>query len=363
MSRSTPHIAILAGGAGTRFWPAGRRTLPKQALALSGDDPRPLLELTLARVGPLSTQPPWLVAPAALRDVLQRAAGRGKRSRFLVEPVPKNTAAAVALAAYEVAARDADGVVLIVPADHYVEPVKAYVSALRAMCARAARCDALLTLGLEPTRPATGYGWLALGEQVAGTSKLPVLKVARFVEKPALAKARRFLSGGRHLWNGGTFAFRAQVFLDQLARHLPEVADPLRKAYERHGTRRFDAALRRAYQKLPSISVDHGVMERADKVEVVRAAFQWDDLGSWDAVGRHRTPDAQGNAIRGGATLVDSSHCVVDAGDGHVALLGVRDLIVVRTGDTVLVAKRGEGEAVRQVVERLRQAGREDLLR
>lgn len=358
----TLQIAILAGGSGTRFWPAGRAARPKQVLALDGDDPRTLFEATLDRVAPLSAAPPLVVAPAALERALERAAGRHDY-RFVAEPAARNTAAAVALAALAAERAQPGATLLVVPADHHVAPLARYRAALRAMAARAAGGPRLLTLGLVPDRPATGYGWLRLGRRLGGPAALPVHAVERFLEKPPLARARRLLADGRHRWNGGTFAFQSTVLLDALRRHLPAVADPLRRADAVRGSAARARAVRRAYAGLPSISVDHGVMERAGGIECVAADLSWDDLGSWDAVARHRRADRAGNRVRGAATLVDAADCVVDAADGHVALLGVSDLIVVRTADTVLVARRGAGERVREVVERLRAEGRADLLR
>ncbi len=356
-----PTVVLLAGGSGTRFWPAGRASRPKQVLALDGDDPRTLFEATLDRLAPLSGAPPLVVAPAALERALEQAAGRHDY-RFVAEPAARNTAAAVALGVLAARARGREAPVLVVPADHHVAPLAAYRAALRAMAERAAAAPALVTLGLEPDRPATGYGWLRLGPKVAGSRTLPVHRVERYVEKPSLARARRRLADGRHRWNGGTFAFQPEAFLGALRRHLPAVAGPLEAACSARTASARRRALARAYPTLPSVSVDHGVMERATGVESLAATLSWDDLGSWDAVGRHRRADARGNAVRGAATLVDADGCLVDVAAGHVALLGVRDLIVVRTADTLLVAPRGAGERVREVVERLRQEGRGDLL-
>jgi mannose-1-phosphate guanylyltransferase len=189
-----------------------------------------------------------------------------------------------------------------------------------------------------------------------------VFAVERYVEKPTLARAKRLLADGRHLWNGGTFAFRPLAFLEACVQHLPAVAQPLLAAYARRSTPYGSRGLDRVYASLPSVSVDHGVMEKAAHVETVAADLDWDDLGSWDAVARHRKADAAGNAVKGAATLVDARNCVVDASGGHVALLGVEDLIVVRSKDSVLVARRGQGERVREVVERLKAERRGDLL-
>ena len=362
MAVKPTRIVILAGGSGTRFWPAGRLSRPKQLLALDGDDTRPLLRTTVDRLEPLSPLPPWIVAPTPLRSALRKMLNELPAEAFLWEPRPRNTAAAVALAAYAQRAEDPEAPMLVVPADHHVTPAGRYRSALRAMAARARRLDGIVTLGLAPSRPATGYGYLKRGLRTAKSGAGPIHVVERYLEKPSLARARRFVADGKHSWNGGTFAFRPSVFIAELERVLPAVAGPLEAAFARFGTRGFSAALRKAYEAMPSISVDYGVMEQAASVEVLVSDIGWDDLGSWDAVARHRTPDADGNRLRGDVTAVDSQDNLVDAEVGHVALLGVKDLIVVRTGDTTLVARRKKGEDVRKIVERLREAGRGDLL-
>lgn len=362
MSPAPVTIAILAGGSGTRFWPAGRAGLPKQFLALDGYDDRPLLRATVDRLAPLSPLPPRIVAPARLEPLLGRLVGDLPAECLLLEPEPRNTAAAVALAAATARAEGREGPLLVVPADHHVAPVGRYRAALRAMATRARRFDGLVTLGLRPARAATGYGYLRHGPATRRQASGSLHPVQRYVEKPDARVAARIWNDGRHAWSGGTFAFRPAVFLDALARHLPAVHEPLAHAMERHGRRGFGAALARAYEAMPAISVDYGVMEKTSPQEVYVGDFDWDDLGSWDAVARHRRPDRAGNRLRGPVTVVDSRDCVVDSDGGHVALLGVEDLVVVRTADAVLVARRGRGEDVRAVVERLRRAGHGDLV-
>ena len=363
-----PLIGVLAGGSGTRFWPVGRKSLPKQLLPLAARDPRPLLDLTLDRIKPVGKDPARIIAPRSLEKTLRRHLKSHPRDGYLWEPQPRNTAAAVALAAFAAAADDPERPVLIVPADHHVAPLPRYRAALKAMVTQARRSEGIVTLGLKPDRPATGYGYLKVGRRQGAAGRLPVFAVDRFVEKPSAPKARRMVNGGKHLWNGGTFAFRAGVFLEALEEHLPRAHAPLARAFGRFDVRRPDApafrrALTSAYRQVPKISVDYGVMEQAAVVDTIAVDLSWDDLGSWDAVARHRRKDRAGNQSRGSITAVDATDCLVDAGDGHVALLGVKDLIVVRTGDAVLVAKKGRGEDVRAVVERLEKQGRGDLIR
>jgi mannose-1-phosphate guanylyltransferase len=355
-------IAILAGGSGTRFWPAGRRSRPKQVLPLDGDDPSSLIALTVERLAGLSPAP-WIVAPKALRRELARHVPHLADDAFVLEPRPRNTAAAVVLAAH-VAARSAEAsVVVAVPADHHVRPAGRYRRVLAAMASRAKRSRRILTLGLRPEGEATGYGYLRLGDELETRAVGGIYEVEDYIEKPAPDIARRLSSDGRHLWNGGTFAFRPDVLLEEAAAHLPEVAAPLTAAFAKWGRRGFATALAKAYDAIPSISVDYGIMERTKRVETLASDLEWDDLGSWDAVARHRTADEKGNQVRGDVTLVDAANCVVDAAEGHVALLDVDDLVVVRTKDTVLVTRRGRGERIRDVVARLEKEGREDLLK
>jgi mannose-1-phosphate guanylyltransferase/mannose-6-phosphate isomerase len=331
-------------------------------LALDGDDPRPLLRATWERVAPLCDRKgPWVIASKSLARDVRRLLPRARRARLVIEPRGRDTAAAVAVAAHAVASEDPGATLVVVPSDHHVAPVSAYRAALRAMLDRAARTDAIVTLGLRPDRPATGYGYLLLGARRATSPAGPVHAVARFVEKPDLARARRFARGGKHLWNGGTFAFRPWVFLAELERRSKEVARAMAPLFD--AGQAWRRRLRAVYGRVPAVSVDRAVMETAGNVETVAARLSWDDLGSFDAVLRHARADRHGNVVPRGAVAVEARDNLVRAEDGTtVALLGVEGLVVVRTRDALLVARRGRGEDVRRVVEALRAAGRRDLL-
>lgn len=350
-------MAVLAGGKGTRFWPVGRAKRPKQLLALDGGDARPLVVAAYERAAPLcDADGPFVVAPRALAPALARLLPARARARFLLEPEPRNTAAALAWTAVELERRAPGSPVALVPSDHHVAPDDAWRDAVRAMLRRAGASRRIVALGLRPAFPATGYGYLEVGAPVADVDGGTVRPVARFVEKPARPAAQRFVKSGRFLWNLGTFAFLPDAFLATMARVFPEGATAFAPLRERPPT---PARLRAAYRAVPSISVDYAVMERAGDLEAVEASFDWDDLGSWDAVARHAPTDAHGNAAPAGTVAVDTTDCLVRVEDGTtVALLGVTDLVVVRTKDALLVARRGRGEDVRKVHDALVREGR-----
>lgn len=339
---------ILAGGSGTRFWPLSRRGRPKQFLALASE--RPLLWDTVQRLSPLATPRDLLVScGAAHAAAIRRLLPKVPRGNLIVEPVGRNTGPCVAVAAAIVARRSADAVLAVLPADAYVADAPAFRADLAAAAAAAAD-GYLVTLGIRPTRPETGYGYIELGE---ATGAGPARRAARFEEKPDLARAREYLAGGRHLWNAGIFVARADAMVAAFDRHLPEVARGAREIAAAHGTRRFDAAMRRVFPKLPAISIDYGVMQNATNVLVVAASFGWSDLGSYAALPEVRPADARGNVMAGQAIAVDSESCVVLAGLRPVAVLGGKRLVVVDAGDAVLVCPVDRSQDVRQVVEEL----------
>jgi mannose-1-phosphate guanylyltransferase len=380
--RKTPrHVAILAGGSGTRFWPAGTASRPKQLLALDGEDPRSLLRATYDRVAPLCDgDGPWVVAAKALAPAIRKVLPAKAKRRLILEPVPRNTAAAIALAAHVVddtipeksPERDAtvNGPLLaFVPADARVGPEAKYRAAIATMFDRVEAMDGIVLLGVRPTFPATGYGYVELGALRRRTRGGAAHAVHRFVEKPSLAVAKRYVRGRRHVWNLGTFAAGTASFLSETFIHFPPTDHAIEPSFhpphDIASSRLSARTLARLYPSIPSVSFDHAVMEKVDPqfLEVVVTDLDWDDLGSWDAVARHAKTDAAGNAIPAGSEAVDAKNCCVRVDDGTVvALLGVEDLVVVRTAKATLVAKRGRGEDVRKVVERLKAAGRGDVV-
>ena len=346
----THFLVLLAGGSGTRFWPASTRDVPKQFLPLAGGGP--LLRETYDRVAELV--PPervLVVASSRFVEAIRKLLPEIPAGNVIGEPAARNTAAACAVGARWAAARAKDAVVVTLPTDHVIAPPETLRAKLRAAAEHASAWGSLVTLGLKPTFAATGYGWLHMGPEVARTRGEVVHRVASFVEKPDRERAERYLAHGGYLWNLGMFAWRADAFLAELARHQPKIAE------------RSDLALtsiEKAYEDMPSISVDHGVLEHAASVHCLPCSFAWDDLGSCAALSRHLPKDAAGNCAVGTLVALDAKDCVTWAPDGSVtALLGVEDLIVVHTNGATLVAHRSRSEDVRKIVDELKARGLE----
>lgn len=363
MSGST-FAVIMAGGSGTRFWPASRASRPKQLLPLvgdAGDDPAraSLLAATVARVAPLVPPARILVVTAkALVDATRRAVPELPAENVLAEPAPRNTAPCIGWATRTVLARDPDARVAVLPSDHHVaEPARFRATLARAL--DAAATAPLATVGIRPTRPDTGFGYIEMGHALAGGASL----VERFVEKPNHARAVEFLASGRFLWNSGMFFFRAREMDASIRAYLPALAEGLDRMGQGAGAPGLDAI----FPTLPSISVDYGVVEPLAKdsargrISVVTGDFGWSDVGSWESAWELAAKDESGNAAPEGTVLVDARGNLVRATSGKtVALVGVEDLVVVETDDAILVMPRGRAQDVRAVVDALKASGRAD---
>jgi mannose-1-phosphate guanylyltransferase len=348
---------ILAGGSGTRFWPLSRRRRPKQFLPLAGE--RPLLVETVERVEGLALPRDALVVAGRIHGpAIRRMLPRLPAGNVLLEPVPRNTAPAIGWAALRLLARHDDPVLAILPSDHHVRNVPRFRKLLREAAA-IARQGALVTLGITPTGPDTGFGYLKMGKREGSGAR----RVEAFVEKPDRVTAERYLRSGKYVWNAGIFVFQASTVLAEIQRQLPELGRVLDRIAPAVGTPREAAAVRRWFPEAPSISIDYGVMEHAAApVVVLPADVGWSDLGSFDALPRVRPTDREGNLIDGNAIVVDSRGCIVLARDRPVAVIGAENLVVVDAGDAVLVVPRDRVQEVRKAVAELEKRGMKGLL-
>lgn len=349
------HAVVMAGGAGERFWPRSRRARPKPLMRVAGE--ATLLEAALAHArrfaGPGRT---WIVCTRENAAAMRRASGL-PAARVLVEPRGRNTAMAVGWAAAHIEAREPGAVLAVLAADHVVPDAAAFAKALRRAAAAAAD-GALVTLGVRPTRPETGYGYIQVGAAV-GRAHPGLRRVKRFREKPGAAQARRMLRAGGHLWNAGIFVWRAAAVLEEIDRHAPDLARalaPLRSS-------RAKSAVERAYARAPSLPIDVAVLERSERVWTLPVRFHWNDVGSWASLALELGVGARASRVVGGdAVLVDADGNLVWPAGRTIALLGVEGLAVIDSGDALLVARLDRSGDVRRVVAALRERSRTDLL-
>ena len=355
----TIHPVILCGGSGTRLWPLSRALLPKQFLPLAGT--RSMLQETALRLAGLrDATAPILISHVDHRFLVAeqlREAG-GALALHLLEPEGRNTAPAIAAAAVWVAAQDTDALLLVLPSDHAIRDVPGFHQAIGRAATLAAN-GRLVTFGIVPTSPNTGYGYIRRGTPEAATPQ--AYAVTEFVEKPDEARARTFLERGDYYWNSGMFLFGARRYLEELRRFRPEIITSVEAAILK-GTRDLDFLRldEGAFARCPAESVDYAVMERTRDASVVAADIGWSDVGSWSALWELEPKDAQGNSVRGDVYLDQASGCYVRAEERLVAAVGVRDLVIVETDDAVLVAAKDHAHDVKQAVEHLKASKRDE---
>ncbi|HEX8300590.1 mannose-1-phosphate guanylyltransferase/mannose-6-phosphate isomerase [Sphingomonas sp.] len=353
MPDSKPIIpVILSGGSGTRLWPLSRAERPKQLLALTAEET--MLQLTARRTAGERFAAPIVVANAAHADLVdeQLADVAAAAQALILEPIGRNTAPAIALAA--IAAGGGADPLLVMPSDHVIADIAAFHRAIQAALPLVAQ-GWLVTFGIAPDAPETGYGYIKVGEAIGEG----VHRVESFVEKPPREKAEAMLASGDHAWNGGIFLFRADIYLGALASYAPEMLAAAQDAMakgRRQGARIWPDAV--AFAASPADSIDYAVMEKAPRVAVVPVSMGWSDVGSWDALHAISEADEAGNVVRGDVVAIDTANCMVRAEPGKkVALVGVSDLIVVASGDDILILPRGQSQEVKRLLAAMRRDG------
>lgn len=348
---------IMAGGGGTRFWPLSRHEVPKQLLNLSGNDL--MINETIDRVATLTDKDDIFIVTNVdqVPGMKQATAGRILENHILSEPSARNTAACIGYAAYEIVKKYGDGVMCIFPSDHYIKDQEAFTRILKEAIA-VAENGHLVTLGITPSFPSTGYGYIKFDKTESSLDK----RVVEFKEKPDEATARVYVESGEYAWNSGMFVWKASVILEEFEKLLPEVYACLGQIADALGTPNEKEVIDKVYPTIPSISIDYGIMEKSDKVRVISAEMGWNDVGSWDNLGVLYDEDKDGNITAGDFLGIDTKNCITYSKKRLISTIGVEDLIIVETDDAIMVIDKNRAQDVKKIVDQLKDEGRTELL-
>lgn len=348
---------IMAGGGGTRFWPLSRHEVPKQLLNLSGKER--MINETIDRVATLASKDDIFVVTnvdqvPGMKDATK---GRLKEDHILSEPSARNTAACIGYAALEIIKKYGDGIMCIFPSDHFIKDEEAFTRILKEAI-KVAENNHLVTLGITPTFPSTGYGYIKFDKSESSLDK----KVVEFKEKPDEATAKKYVSSGEYAWNSGMFVWKASVIIDEFKKLLPDVYDCLEKIGDALGNANEKNVINDVYPTIPSISIDYGIMEKSDKVRVISAEMGWNDVGSWDNLGVLYDEDENGNVTAGDFVGIDTKNCITYSQKRLISTIGVEDLIIVETEDAIMVCDKNKAQDVKKMVDALKEQGRDELL-
>jgi len=347
----------MAGGSGTRFWPKSTKEHPKQFLRLFGE--QTMLQATVERIKPdIPAERIWVITNERYVDLVATQLPDVPESNIIGEPVAKNTAPCVAAAAALIAGQDDDATMVVLPADHLIADADAFLSVLKAGVQKAQQDDTLVTIGIKPSRPETGYGYIELEKESDETiADFKIKKVAQFREKPDIATARQFVFSGRFLWNSGMFIWKVSTILTQFERHLPVISEQVKQLKPAVATDKQADAINSFYDACPSVSIDYGIMEKAETVFVIPGDFGWNDVGSWKALYELRDKDENENVVNAKQYVTeDASGNLIHSENGKIiALAGVENLAVVETDDAILVCNLDKAQAVKQIVNQLKE--------
>jgi len=346
---SKNYCLIMAGGSGTRFWPRSRVAKPKQYLSLFGD--QSLIQESVKRFSNFIPEDCiYVVSAKSQKEVLESQTTNLPRQNMIYEPVGKNTLPAIGLAALFIAEKDPDGILIVSPSDHLIQNDELFRQTIESAVLIADKKDGIVTIGITPKFPATGYGYVQTAGEIQIGQTIKSFAVNQFVEKPNVEVATGYLKDGGFFWNSGIFIFKVSVFLESVQKYAPELYADLMRIKEHIGIDTYEEAVNRIYNEVKSISIDYGILEKASNVFLVQGDFVWNDLGSWEEVYKYDKKDENQNAQVGEVVFLDSKNSYVYAPNSLVALVGLDDVIVVQEGDTILVCKRDRAEDIKAVV-------------
>lgn len=355
------YTIIMAGGSGTRFWPRSKKEKPKQYLNLFGN--KSLLQTTIDRFLIISDPHNiYIVSGKSQKSILEEQTKILPKKNLIYEPVGKNTLPCIGLAAMFVEKENPDGIMIVTPSDHLIKNSELFKETIVNATELARNNNGIVTIGINPTYPSTGYGYVQTEKETGIKNGIKQFKVKKFIEKPDEQKAAEYLKKGGYYWNSGMFVFRVSVFLDAVKNYTPKIFEGLKKIESKTGSPEFEGTLNSVYNTFENISIDYGVMEHANNIYLVEGNFEWNDLGSWESVYLTDEKNSEGNVLSGECIVLDSKNSYVYSDKGLVALIGLDNLIVVQDGNTTLVCNRNNAEDVKKIVNKLKENKKDQYL-
>ena len=350
---------IMAGGRGERFWPRSRKNMPKQFLSLTGDG-KSMIQMTVERLLPLiDVKDIYIATNKDYKDIVSEQLPDIPQENIICEPVGRNTAPCIGLAAMHIAKKDGDAIMYVLPSDHQIKFAKMFLTTLSDAADIAEDGETLVTIGINPDYPETGYGYIKFNpNEIKGRA----YKVERFVEKPSLELAKEYIATEEYLWNSGMFTWKVSSILKNIQKFMPETYDGLTRIKEAIGTDDEEQVLIKEFEKFQSQSIDYGVMEKAKDIYILPGTFGWDDVGSWLAVERLQKSNELGNVVTGNVISVNTQHCIIQAQGKLVAAVGLEDIIVVDTDDATLICQKDHAGEIKKVLENLKICNRNEYI-
>lgn len=350
---------IMAGGRGERFWPKSRKNLPKQFLSLTGDG-KTMIQLTVERILPIvAMEDIYIATNRDYKTLVQEQLPELPEENILCEPIGRNTAPCIGLGAIYISKKYEDAIMMVLPSDHLIKYNQMFLNTLRQGCELAEQGANLVTIGITPDYPETGYGYIKfVPEQTDGHA----YAVDRFVEKPSLEVAKEYLATEQYLWNSGMFMWKVSTILDNLKQFMPDIYNGLQNIKAAIDTEEQDSVLETEFTAFPSESIDYGIMEKAQNIYILPGTFGWDDVGSWLAVERIRKSNEQGNVVNGNIITVGTKNCIIEGGQKLIATVGLEDLIIVDTPDATLICDKNSAGDIKKVLENLKICNRDEYL-
>ncbi len=355
-------IVIMAGGKGERFWPKSRINLPKQFLSLT-DDGKSMIQHTVERAKSLvDIENVYVVTNEMYKNLVLEHVPDILDENIIIEPVAKNTAPCIGLAAMHIAKKDINSKMIILPSDHLIKFNEIFIDTLKTALDVVEKGDNLATIGITPNYPETGYGYINFTKGESFKDSANVYEVLRFVEKPNLEKAKEYLTSGQYLWNSGMFVWKASTILKNFKEYLPEIYEGLQKIGESIGTEKYEEVLKKEFSNLPSESIDYGIMEKAKNIYVIPGNFGWDDVGSWLSLERINKTNQDGNVINGNVISIRTKNSIIQGNEKLIATIGLEDIVIVDTDDVTLICHKDNTQEVKEIINNLKICNRNEYL-